>query len=72
VPPASHRRADAGQGPAPVVSAGQAVTAKQPLVVVEAMKMENELRARGTAWRRGRGVRRPIRCAGALLVVMAP
>ena len=28
-----------------LVTAGQAVEARQPLVIVEAMKMENELRA---------------------------
>jgi biotin carboxyl carrier protein len=58
----SRRRADtaiAGAGPRPItapmpgrvvrvlVAEGDTVSARQPLVVVEAMKMENELRAPG-------------------------
>ena len=43
--PAAHRRADAGQGRAVLVKPGDDVQPRQGLVVVEAMKMENELRA---------------------------
>jgi len=56
-----------------LVSAGDRVAARQPVVVVEAMKMENELRAAGEGTvaevraREGESVE-----AGALLVVIEP
>ena len=56
-----------------LVSAGDRVAARQPVVVVEAMKMENELRAAGDGTvaavhaREGESVE-----AGALLVVIEP
>ncbi len=83
--PAARDEGQAGTGPqrlvAPMpgkvtrvlVHAGEAVRARQPLVVVEAMKMENELRAArdGTvadiAAHEGQLVE-----AGALLVIIAP
>ena len=42
---AADRGADARKNRRVLVQTGQAVQARQPLVVVEAMKMENELRA---------------------------
>ncbi len=55
-----------------LVKPGDAVQARQPLVVVEAMKMENEICARPRRARSARSTRREGASveAGALLVVI--